>query len=154
MTENIQTPQKDDFDTHFDSILEMQESSRAAQRLLEPSSEPETPLLEAHEQKKLPSTIKKIAAGALITAGSIGGIAAAGNALAGPDISVSEETTTYTVPDGGGLWDAAQAVENHETVDTRDLIEEIKNHPANISVLEDGLQAGESITIPVSVDPK
>lgn len=153
MTENIQTPQKNDFDTHFDDVLEMQSHS-AAKRLLEAGDQQEPILIESKEQKKLPNGVKKFAAGALIAAGAVGGVAAIGNAVAEPRFTPSEETTTYPVPAGGSLWDAAEQIEGSEAVDTRDLIEEIKTHPANISILKDGLQAGESITIPVRVDPK
>ena len=64
----------------------------------------------------------------------------------------SEETTTYTVQPGDGLFSAAAQVEGIETIDMRDAVEHIDSDPANIDVLSDGLQPGEQLIIPVSVE--
>lgn len=95
-----------------------------------------------------PSAGKKIAATAgvlLATGAAMGGLA---NEFDAPEFS--EETTTYTVEEGDGLWAAAQNVlGNH---DVRDAIAHIEADPANIDVLKDGLQPGEQLIIPVSVE--
>jgi len=69
--------------------------------------------------------------------------------LANGEPEFSKETTTYTVGQGDGVFDAAQEIEG-----LRDMnygISHIKADPANIDVLKDGLQPGEQLVIPVSV---
>ena len=61
----------------------------------------------------------------------------------------SEETTTYTVDQGEGVFAAAQHVKGVE--DLRDAVDYISADPANTDVLKDGLQPGEQLVIPVSV---
>jgi len=61
----------------------------------------------------------------------------------------SKETTTYTVEQGDGVFDAAQEIEGLR--DMNDGIRHIEADPANIDVLKDGLQPGEQLVIPVSV---
>lgn len=82
-----------------------------------------------------------------VTAGGLGAIA--GNAMAAPDFS--EETTTYTVEQGDGLYDAAHDILGSNTIDMRDAVEHISTDPANIDVLKDGLQPGEQLVIPIAV---
>lgn len=86
--------------------------------------------------------------------------AAAGAGIFGPEIvdrmngpEFSSDKTTYTVEQGDGLQNAAEAVLGSENVDIRDVTEHIKTDPANIDALKDGLQPGESIVIPTSVEP-
>lgn len=164
MTENIHTPQNekesDALDTHFDDIIEMQ-SRDAAKRLLLDSGEQQPRLEPAQAPELLESTAsskrkigKKILASTALAAGLVTGGVGVAQVFAEPGFTVSSEETGYTAPDGGSLWDAAEQIEGSESVDTRDLVEEIRNHPANIEILEDGLQAGETITIPVRVDTK
>lgn len=89
-------------------------------------------------------------AAALTVAVATGGVGiAAGSALAAPDFS--EETTTYTVEQGDGLYDAANEILGSDSIDIRDAVDHISVDPANIDVLKDGLQPGEQIVIPISV---
>jgi hypothetical protein len=64
----------------------------------------------------------------------------------------SPETTSFTVLPGQGLQDAAQEIKGIETIDIRDAVGYLESSPANSAVLEDGLQSGEQIVIPVSVE--
>lgn len=91
------------------------------------------------------------ATGAVIGAGGIAGVGYAAHEALEP-ASFSEETTTYTVEPGDGIFAAAQQVEGIESVDMRDAVDHIKADPANIDVLQDGLQPGEQLIIPVSVE--
>lgn len=63
----------------------------------------------------------------------------------------SQETTTYSLGEGEGIWNAARHVEGWEDVETVQIVDHIKADPANIDVLSDGLQVGESLVIPKSV---
>ncbi len=69
----------------------------------------------------------------------------------GPEFS--EETTTYTVEPGDGLYDVAEAINGIDRIDVRDAVDHISSDPANIAALKDGLQPGESIVIPTDVEP-
>ena len=62
----------------------------------------------------------------------------------------STETTTRVANEGDTLWGIAQQIEGSEKYDTQDTVSHIQ--ASNIDVLEDGLQAGESIVVPVSVE--
>lgn len=70
--------------------------------------------------------------------------------LNGPEFS--EDSTTYTVEPGDGLQNVAEAVEGSNKVDIRDVEQHISVDPANIDVLKDGLQPGETIVIPTKVE--
>ncbi len=89
-------------------------------------------------------------AAALTVAVAAGGVAVTHDALAAPEFS--EETTTYTVQPGDGLYDAAEDILGSDSIDTRDAVDYISADPANIDVLKDGLQPGEQIVIPISVE--
>ena len=80
----------------------------------------------------------------------------AANAIAEPTPSFtqSEESSGYTAPEGGSTWDALQYIEGADKVNSSELVDSIHNNPANVEVLKDGLQVGETISIPVSVEPK
>ncbi|UTX51598.1 hypothetical protein KI440_01445 [Candidatus Saccharibacteria bacterium TM7i] len=137
----------------FAEIFEMQAADRARQLLLEQenTAEPANSKLRLTRRGK---AVLGIAAGAAVTAGLLTAGISTASASAEPSFTPSVEQTTYTAPSGGSLWDAAEQIEGSEKVDTRDLIESIKKDPTNIPILEDGLQAGESINIPVHVEPK
>ena len=134
---------------HFDDILEIQALDAARRMTAESHIE-----VQDKSEKKSNIRVTRFGKGAiaatLVVGGAIGAGAGLGLADRGPDFS--EKTTTYTVQDGEGLYDAAKAVEGSEEVDQRDIVQEIKDDPANIDVLKDGLQANESIEIPVSVE--
>jgi len=156
-------PKKDD----FADILAMQddeaEMRRSAQRIID-GALAETPAQQPivnERQMELPFTSesaadtdtpnkrkrgsKAVAAviGVGLTAGAVAGIAHA----TAPD-EFSNEKTTYIAEDGDGLWNAAGEIEG--SFNMNDAIDSIKGDPANIDVLKDGLQQGESIVIPVS----
>lgn len=131
-------------------------AGQAARRTVEASpqventpsySEPK-PLNEPVQTPSRPSVGMKIAAttGALLATGAvIGGIS---NEYKTPEFS--EETTVYTVQEGEGISAAAQHVKGDR--DIRDAVDYIAADPANIDVLKDGLQPGEQLVIPVSVE--
>ena len=95
--------------------------------------------------------IVSTAAGTVIGVGGMTGIGYTAHEAFEP-ATFSEETTTYTVQPGDGLFSAAAQVEGIETIDMRDAVEHIDSDPANIDVLSDGLQPGEQLIIPVSVE--
>jgi len=64
----------------------------------------------------------------------------------------SETTTTYTVEPGDGTMRAAEQVQGVASVDIRAATHYIENMPENTTVLEDGLQPGEVLVIPESVE--
>lgn len=63
----------------------------------------------------------------------------------------SQQKEIVQVEPGQGLLDVAHHVEGSDHVDIRDVTEYIKEMPENTEALKDGLQAGEHVTIPVSV---
>lgn len=150
------------FDDHFKEIEAMQAAQRivdlapterSAPRPTEVTLPPEwseqDPSVPAQKQERSKKIGKKLLSGALSAGLLIGGGAVLHEALKAPEFS--EETTTYTVQPGDGLYDAAEQIEGIGSIDTRDAVDHIATDPANIDVLSDGLQAGESITIPVEV---
>jgi len=64
----------------------------------------------------------------------------------------STDTTTYPVGNGEGLYDAAESIPGINTIDVRDAVQHISVDPANIDVLKDGLQAGEQLVVPISIN--
>jgi len=84
------------------------------------------------------------------TAG-VAGLVALGNETE-PVPTFSEETTTYTVKDGDGIYNAAESIAGINTIDVRDAVSHITSDPVNIDVLKDGLQAGEQLVVPVSIN--
>jgi hypothetical protein len=63
----------------------------------------------------------------------------------------SESTHPYPVGNGDGLYDAASTVKGIDTVDVREVTSHIENMSENKTVLKDGLQPGEVLTVPDSV---
>jgi hypothetical protein len=98
-----------------------------------------------------PGIGKKVIAGTGIAVSLATGAAAAGAAIGSATTpEFSEETTTYTVQPGDGLYDAAENIQG--SFDMRDAVDHIENLPQNAVTLEDGLQPGETISIPVSTE--
>lgn len=138
--------------------------AEAARRLIEQQrTTPEVPTPEkAYEQGYAKGTkdgfeagrrkgVKAGVAGTVLTGLTVAGaagVAAYEAKTAAPEFS--EQTTTYTVEPGDGVFDAAQEIKGLR--DIRDGIAHIEADPANIDVLEDGLQPGEQLVIPVSVE--
>jgi len=92
-----------------------------------------------------------IIVGTALAVGGTAGIAVAANEAL-KSASFSEETTTYTVEPGDGLFSAIQHIEGIETINKWDAVEHVQSDPANIDVLKDGLQPGEQLVVPVSVN--
>lgn len=90
----------------------------------------------------------RIAIGATIAGGAFL-VNVTHDALSEPGFS--EQTTTYTVEPGDGVFKAAEQIEGINTVDIRDAVDYIQADPANAEVLKDGLQPNEQLIIPVSV---
>jgi hypothetical protein len=88
--------------------------------------------------------------------GGVGALLIAGGIDKAVDLHApdySEETTTYTISeDNDGLYEAAESIPGSETVNTGDIVSHISTDPANIDVLKDGLQRGEQIVVPISIN--
>ena len=92
-------------------------------------------------------------AGVVIASAATVGIAGAVAAADGPQApEFSKETTTYTVQPGDGLYNVVESIPGINTVDEREAIDHVKADPANIDALKDGLQPGESIEVPLSIN--
>jgi len=148
-TPTLQSPEQPSFDDHWNDVDEIQRASQAARAL---------DLNEAaniHAEQDAAIALKKkhrnrgIAAG-LIATGVVGGGFAAHQLGQGPEFS--ETTNEYVVQDGDGLYDAAQEIQGIDSIDIRDAVHHIQVDPANVDVLSDGLQPGEVIIIPDSVE--
>lgn len=115
---------------------------------------PEAPRKEAPAQRQETSPRVKRnravagAVGVSLAAGVGAGIAL-NEALEEPEFS--QETTTYTLEPGDGLWDAAEEIKGADAIDLRDAVHFIEVDPANTDVLKDGLHPGEQLVIPVNV---
>jgi len=90
-----------------------------------------------------------LAVGAIATAVLGGAGVAVHAANQGPEFS--ESTSEYVVQPGDGLYNAAEDITGVDSIDIRDAVQHISVDPANIDVLKDGLQAGETVVIPDSV---
>ena len=93
-----------------------------------------------------------IVVGTALAVGGTAGLAYAAANEALKTASFSEETTTYTVEPGDGLFSAIQHIEGIETINKWDAVEHVQSDPANIDILKDGLQPGEQLVVPVSVN--
>ncbi len=149
----LQTEEQDD---KFSDIIAFQEhqEAQAARRIVE-TSQPEATAWNVDTYTKKPNVLQRkgvqIAGAVALTAGAAAGLAATtADAVKAP--TFSEETTTYTVQPGDGLQNAAQNIEGSDTIDIRDATDHISVDPANIDVLKDGLQPGETLVIPEQVE--
>lgn len=172
-SENEQTPTpKDDGEIVSQAQIDLFNdwaASGAAQRIMEDtaenpiSSEPttndEADYTPIRTNKVTPTTrptvrgTKRtgIVVGTALAVGGTAGLAVAANEAL-KTASFSEETTTYTVEPGDGLFSAIQHIEGIETINKWDAVEHVQSDPANIDVLKDGLQPGEQLVVPVSVN--
>jgi len=141
----------------IDMFNEWSEASDAARRTVsidtpQAPKQPRAPRqAETRTKGELSPRVRRnraIASGLAVTAGVGAFMYAAHEAVEEP--TFSEETTTYTIQQGEGLFAAAQHVEGVR--DLRDAVAHIQGDPANIDVLKDGLQPGEQLVIPVSVE--
>ena len=130
----------------FGDILEWQ-AREAAQRIVEqPIEAPVVQNSNSLRDKIFAGT----AAAAVVTTGVLGLNAMGSDTEQAP--TFSQETTTYPIQNGEGLYNAAESIPGINTVDIRDAVHEISVNPANIDILSDGLQAGEQIHVPVSIN--
>ena len=128
-----------------------------------PITEVYIPKVESNEKKKLDPKFRGRRIGAAVAAIAVVGGAMANislnenhanefttfvEGLSGP--TYSDETQDWIAQPGDGLIDAANDVEGIESVDYRDVVHEIEN--MNVEALADGLQAGETLIIPQSVE--
>ena len=149
------TPSED----HFAAIQEMQElkAAEAAQRLIEqPQPTPALPAEASQDRTPSPRVqrnrriARNIVGGVLATGAAAALTVGVASALAPADFS--EETTTWTAENGDGVYDAAEEIKGINSVDIRDGVDVIQSYPVNIDALKDGLQQGEQLIIPVSVE--
>ena len=152
MSETYPTPtesiENDEVADNFSVIQEWQaeDAAKRAKEMLESVD----PLESNVDEKKGWNTPAKVIAGA--AAGvtlAVGGPAIVENFKA-PEFS--ESSTEYVVRDGDGIQVAAEQIEGIESIDVREAIDHIAVDPANIDVLKDGLQPGEILVIPESVE--
>lgn len=93
--------------------------------------------------------LKPVAVFAL--AGSIfAGYKIAEHAMAAPHFS--EMTKSYTVEPGNGLYDAVETIEGINSISKADAVDYVEQLPKNKDALEDGLQPGEQLVVPESVE--
>ncbi len=64
----------------------------------------------------------------------------------------SENTHEVTIGQNEGLWYAASTVDGVNEIDRNQAIDYIEDMPENANTLSDGLQAGEIIEVPDSVE--
>lgn len=142
-------PTNSTFDRDIDDALFLANARTIAGTSMgiQPNSEARdhTPEANSPQGKKV---LTKIAGGALALAAAAGVGTALGQIDSAP-IERSTETTTITVENGDGLQSIAAQVPGSEKYDIRDVTDSIATDPANIDVLKDGLQPGESVTVPI-----
>lgn len=90
--------------------------------------------------------------GALALAAS--GALLAYNSYAVNNPTFSEESHSYVMQSGEGLWDAVETIKGIDSIDIRDAVYFVENDPRNQKALSDGLQVGESIEVPDSVETR
>ena len=147
-TEHYEPTKKPDTDP-FENINEWQ-ARDAAKRIVEQSVI--TPAVETSDTNT--TTRDRIFAGtaaAAVVATGVLGLNAMGSDVE-PVPTFSEQTTPYSVQSGEGLYDAAESIPGINTIDIRDAVHQISVNPANIDVLSNGLQSGEQIQVPISVN--
>lgn len=159
MIEDTQTPPIDKkdkseltMDEHWNDVEMMSRSSDAARRLAEQTTADQSAAAEAHDTGiKNRSFRRGVAAGVIATTAVVGAGAGVYAASSNQGPHFSEKTAEYVVQDGDGLYDAAEQIKGIDSVDIRDAVDHIQVDPANIDVLKDGLQPGEVLEIPDSV---
>lgn len=155
------------FDAHVDIDLELANSAAASRRLQASNggdilhSETVTPTgtnviapsaeLQRFHEKRIVSNKKRIV-------GS-GAVLAVGLALTPAVVDhfkpteFSEETKTVVVEDGDGTQSVLDkaGIKGYENEDWRDVADHVENLPENKDVFKDGLQTGETISVPIEV---
>ncbi|MDB5162753.1 MAG: hypothetical protein JWO54_511 [Candidatus Saccharibacteria bacterium] len=153
MSETPTTPPQEESEDKFDAILNFQ-ATQAARSIVQAEA-PQTPVVwdNGGDMPRDHSTRK-----AIIYTGAAVLTAAAGLSI-GLDAqqpSYSDETKRYTVGNGEGYGEgynnAAESILGSEKEDINELVHHIQADPANIDVIQGGLQPGEQLVVPVSVN--
>lgn len=145
---------------NFEDIISIQNNQEreAAQRILKAESSPDKS--EATAWDFLPDSRPRsgnktrnrfIATGVGFVL-AVGAGVVATNSPSNQPPTFSEETTTFTANTGDGVCDAAEAVRGSDSADMQAIVAHISTE--NIDVLKDGLNPGEQLIIPVSVNEK
>jgi hypothetical protein len=143
---------KNDFDV-IESIQSSQEEVEAARRLVEKeeATEPEVVnTTDTPNHNRLHATVATASAG-LVLAATGAGLVTVNNATTTPPV-FSEETNTYTVMPNDGLEKIVDKIPGINTIDKDEAERYVSVDPANIDVLKDGLQPGDQIEIPISIN--
>lgn len=105
---------------------------------------------ESHLELTPRGKVARALGGATLTALSLfGGVKAVEYLSQAP--TYSEETATYSVEQGDGLWKVAHQIDGAER-DMAGAVRHLENMPENAAVLDDGLQPGEIVVYPTSVE--
>jgi len=148
---NIDEPIEESFHAIFAENKEMETSDvAAAARRLEIQQANRSAEVDADPTPQTGWTRGEKAVAAIALVGAVAGGANLVIQNQGPNFS--DETKTYTVESGDGLQNAAEDILGAEKIDIRDAISHIADDPANIDVLKDGLQPGETLVIPDHVE--
>lgn len=131
---------------NFDEILGWQ-SRDAAKRMVE-----EEPTVKPTESDyTLRNKLIATGVGATAVISGLVGLNALGNSPE-PTPTFSKEMTLVAAINGDSIFSIANKIPGHKTVDIRDAADYISTRPVNIDVLKDGLQSGEQIEVPVSIN--
>jgi hypothetical protein len=156
-----QDEQKDEQkDRNFEPVLELQENmaaAEAARRLMEQSADSSSSEIEATpkpSQKRINKFVIGASSTAVAAAFITGGLAIANHLVDEAEAkSFGTETTEYTANLGDTLLDVAEQVPGSDTKRSiNDVIYHIETDPANLGPLSDGLQSGDKIRVPVSIN--
>lgn len=171
---NAQTDKKAEaeqaFNSHSDDVLELNNFAAASRRLQQQTSgdifhnesttetgttviTPSAEMQRLHEKKFVPNKKRILGVSAVIASGALfTGLAI--HETAPPEFS--EETKTVVVEDGDGtqsLLDKAN-IPGYDEADWRDVADHVEQLPENKDVFQDGLQVGETVSVPISIDDK
>ncbi|HEY8992336.1 MAG TPA: hypothetical protein VIM37_00620 [Candidatus Microsaccharimonas sp.] len=153
MSEKTETPQLENtepsFDEHWNDIDLMARAAEASRvnYIADAQKVDEGTDIELTLSQK--NFRKGVAAGVIATTALAGGAALIHEANQGP--TFSESTNEYVVTAGDGLYNAAEQIKGIDQADIREAVQHISVDPSNIDVLKDGLQPGEILVIPDSV---
>ncbi len=142
-----------------DDFMAIANATREARRVLELDSKteirtPKTNTVERQPRNRhLGSKALGVAATgiALLTAGNHYLETSGDYALGFGKAPAFEGAQPWTAGEGDGISAAVNEVEGYNSVDSRFITDEIKR--TNVDALLDGLQSGETINIPVHVEP-
>ncbi len=158
------------FDAHVDADLEFTNFASASRRLHQSNGgdifhnetltktgtnviTPSAELQRLHEKKFVPNKKRIVGTGAVLAVG-LALTPTVVDHLSGPEFS--EETKTVVVEDGDGTQSLLEKanIPGYDSADWRDVSHHVQELPENKDVYKDGLQAGETVSVPVSIDGK